>query len=154
MAKVKFASVDEYLAAQPEGNRAALERVRATIRKALGKRGEEVISYQIPAYRVDGELAIFFAGWKQHFSLYPVTAKAAGTFEKELARYEKSKGTVRFPLAEAVPVGLVGRIARFLAGEAAERAAVKAAKQATKKAAKNAAKKTAVKKALTKRSAR
>lgn len=150
MAKVKFASVDEYLAAQPEGSRAALERVRATIRKALGKRAEEVISYQIPAYRVDGECVIYFAGWKRHFSLYPVTAKAAGVFEKEIARYENSKGTVRFPLGEAVPVGLVSRMAKFLGGEAAERAAVRAAKKAVKKAVK----KSAAKKAVTKRTAR
>ncbi|MBN8729241.1 MAG: DUF1801 domain-containing protein [Acidobacteria bacterium] len=135
MAKVKCESVDAYLAAQPEANRAALELVRATIRKALPKRAEEVISYQIPAYKVDGERVVYFAGWKQHFSLYPVTAPAATAFEKELARYEKSTGTVRFPLDEQVPVRLVSRITKFLAEQAAERAAVKAAKKAAKKPA-------------------
>ena len=152
MAKVKCESVDEYLAAQPEANRAALELLRATIRKALPERAEEVISYQIPAYKVDGERVVYFAGWKQHVSIYPVTAPAAAAFEKELARYEKSKGTVRFPLDEKVPVRLVSRITKFLAGQAAERVAARAAKKTVKKpAAKRAVKKAVKKRAAKKR---
>lgn len=152
MAKVKWESVAAYLAAQPEANRAALELVRATIRKALPERAEEVISYQIPAYKVDGECVIYFAGWKEHFSLYPVTAAAAAAFEKELAGYAKSTGTVRFPLADGVPVRLVSRITKFLAGQAAERAAAKSAKKAAKKlAAKTPAAKKAVKRLASKK---
>ena len=150
MAKGSTGSVDEYLAAQPEANRAALELLRATIRKALPERAEEVISYQIPAYKVDGERVIYFAGWKQHVSIYPVTAPAAAAFEKELAPYAKSKGTVRFPLSEAVPVRLVSRITKFLAGQAAERVAARAAKKAAKKAARRSAQKGAVNKAAKK----
>jgi len=133
VAKVKFESVDAYLAAQPEANLGALALVRSTIRKTLPKRAEEVISYQIPAYKVDGETVVYFAGWKKHFSLYPVTAPAAAAFAKELEPYKTSKGAVRFPLAEAVPVRLVSRITKFLAAQAAERAAAKVAKQTATK---------------------
>ena len=73
MAKIPFKSVDDYIDAQPLGARSALEQVRRIIRKALPG-AEEVISYNIPAYKQDGERVIFFAGFKEHFSLYPVKA--------------------------------------------------------------------------------
>ena len=70
---------------------------------------------------------IYFAGWKEHFSLYPVTEKTQAAFKDELARYKMSKGTVRFPLSERIPVALIGRIAKFRAKEVAERSKAKAA---------------------------
>jgi uncharacterized protein YdhG (YjbR/CyaY superfamily) len=70
MAKPSFKSVDEYIASQPEAAQSVLERVRATIRKTV-PRAEEMISYNIPTYKIDGEPMIYFAGWKQHYSLYP-----------------------------------------------------------------------------------
>jgi uncharacterized protein YdhG (YjbR/CyaY superfamily) len=126
MAKTDFKSADEYIAAQPEVARATLERVRSVIRKALPK-SEEVISYQIPAFKVDGTAVIYFAGWKKHFSLYPITEKAQAAFKAELASYEMSKGTVRFPLSASIPVALIGKIAKFLAKEVAERSKAKKA---------------------------
>ena len=71
MAKTDFKTVDEYLATMPDASRKVLNEVRAIIRRALPD-AEEVISYQIPAYKRDGVAVIYFAGWKQHFSLYPV----------------------------------------------------------------------------------
>jgi uncharacterized protein YdhG (YjbR/CyaY superfamily) len=99
--------------------------VRSTIRKAL-PRAEEVISYQIPAYKLGG-VVLYFAGWKQHYSLYPATERLVAAFKDELAPYELSKGTIRFPLSRPVPVGLIGRIAKFRAKEVAERVKAKAA---------------------------
>lgn len=122
MEKKGFESIDAYLAAQPESTRAVLERVRGAIRKALPD-AEEVISYGIPAFREGGRAVIFFAGWKEHFSLYPVTEGIRAELSEELAPYPFSKGTIRFPLAGRVPVGLIGRIARLLARAARERAA-------------------------------
>ena len=127
MAKTSFESVDEYLAAQPAGARETLRRVRAAIRKALPD-AEEVISYQIPAYKVGGAAAIYFAGWKEHYSLYPATGRLVEAFEDELAGYEVSKGTVRFPLDDRVPVKLIERIARFRAEETLARQRAKAVK--------------------------
>lgn len=132
MAKTDFKSVDDYIASKPEALRPTLETVRAAIRKAL-PRAAEVISYQIPAYKLPGGTAIFFAGWKEHVSLYPASAPLLAAFKKELAPYAISKGTIRFPLSEKVPVGLIGRIAKFRGSEIAELAKAKAAKpKATK----------------------
>lgn len=129
MPKTSFKTVDDYVALQPEATQRVLERVRATLRKAL-PRAEEVISYQIPAYKMPGGAVIYFAGWKQHYSLYPASARVVETFEKELAPYQVSKGTIRFPLSEPIPVRLIQRIARLRAKEVAE---LERAKKATPK---------------------
>jgi len=126
MAKTNFASVDEYIASRPERIRGVLARVRTVIRRALPK-ADEVISYQIPAYKLKGGTVIYFAGWANHYSVYPSTAAVVAAFKKELGRYEMSKGTIRFPLTEAVPASLIAGIARVRAQEVAERAAAKAA---------------------------
>ena len=99
---------------------ALLQRVRRTIRKALPG-AEEAISYQIPTYKLHGGYVVYFAGWKQHFSLYPATARLVAELKDALAPYEIRKGTIRFPLSEPVPVRLIERIAKRLAREAIER---------------------------------
>ena len=116
--KTNFTSVDDYIDAQPDDVRPILHRVRNIIRKALPK-AEEMISYQMPAYRVNGERVIFFAGWKKHYSLYPAGPGLVANFEKELAPYEVKKGTIRFPLSEPVPAKLIADIAKFRAKEVA-----------------------------------
>ncbi|MBI3472431.1 MAG: DUF1801 domain-containing protein [Candidatus Solibacter usitatus] len=126
MAKTGFKSVDEYMASQPEAVRCILGRVRSTIRKAL-PRAEEVISYQIPAYKLHNRAVLYFAGWKQHYSLYPAGERIVAALKDELAPYEVTKGTIRFPLFQPVPVKLIGRIAKFRAKEVAEREGEKAA---------------------------
>jgi uncharacterized protein YdhG (YjbR/CyaY superfamily) len=115
--KTHFTSVDDYIDAQPDHVRGVLNKVRSIIRKALPK-AEELISYQIPLYTLDGERVLFFAGWKQHYSLYPAGERLVGAFKGELAPYEIRKGTIRFPLSEPVPVKLIERIAKFRAKEA------------------------------------
>ena len=126
MAKTDFKSVDEYNASQPEAVRDILGRVRSAIREAVPG-AEEVISYKMPTYKLHGGPVLYFAGWKRHYSLYPATARVAAAFSEELASYEVSKGTVRFPLSEPVPVKLIGRIAKFRAKEVAGRKKTKAA---------------------------
>ena len=120
MAKTKFGSVAEYIAAQPKEARGVLTRVRSVIRKALPK-AEEVISYQIPAYKVNGRVAIYFAGWKHHYSIYPAMKRLVTAFKKELSPYEvNNKGTIRFPLSEPVPAKLIAALAKFRAMEVGE----------------------------------
>lgn len=126
-------TIDAYLAAQPPLQRQVLAQVRAVLNKALPK-AEEVISYGMPALREHGYVVLFFAGWKTHFSLYPVTPDVAAQFADELDGYELSKGTVRFPLDEKVPAGLVTRLAKALGRKAAARAEAKAAKPSRSKA--------------------
>jgi uncharacterized protein YdhG (YjbR/CyaY superfamily) len=120
MAKTDFKSVDEYIASRPKPVQSTLRLVRSTIRKAVPA-AEEVISYQIPAYKVNGRLFLFFAGWKEHFSIYPASDRLVEAFKKDLAPYERSKGTIRFPHSEPVPARLIARIAKFRAKEVAER---------------------------------
>jgi uncharacterized protein YdhG (YjbR/CyaY superfamily) len=126
MAKTDFKSVDEYIATHPEDVQAILQRVRMTIRKAVPD-AEEVISYQIPAYKLRGAPVLYFAGWKQHYSLYPTTDQLLAALKEDLAPYKLSKGTIRFQLSQPVPVKLIERIAKFRAKEAAESATAKLA---------------------------
>lgn len=120
MAKREQTAVDAYIAKYPPEVRAVLRRVRAIIRRVLPD-AEEAISYQIPSYKIHGAAVVYFAGWKQHWSLYPVTDAARAAIGAALDEYEVSKGTVRFPLSQPVPVSLVTRIVRQLARAAAER---------------------------------
>jgi uncharacterized protein YdhG (YjbR/CyaY superfamily) len=124
--KTDFKSVDEYIASQPDGIQDVLHRLRSIIRKAVPG-AEETISYKIPAYKLHGNRMLFFAGWKQHYSLYPATERVIEAFKDDLAPYEVSKGTIRFPLSKPVPVALIGRIAKFRAKEISERSEAKVA---------------------------
>jgi uncharacterized protein YdhG (YjbR/CyaY superfamily) len=116
----KFQSVDEYIGAQPEPVHAILERVRATILKALPG-AEETISYNMPTYTLRGNFIIHFAAWKRHFSIYPASAKLIWSFKKELAAATLIKNTIRFPLDQPVPTALIERIAKFRVKEQEER---------------------------------
>jgi uncharacterized protein YdhG (YjbR/CyaY superfamily) len=127
MASSTFNSVDEYIAAQPDAIQDILVRVRTAIRQALPE-VEEVISYKMPTYKLNGEPVLHLAAWKRHYSLYAGTAGVAAAFQRELAPYEIIKGTIRFPLSQPVPVTLIERIAKFRAREV-----TKAKAAATKK---------------------
>jgi len=120
MAKTNFQSVDEYISSQPNVVQGILKLVRKTVRKALPK-AEEVISYEIPAYKLHSGVVLYFAGWKQHYSLYPAGDRLLAAFKDELGAYKVNKGTIRFPVSEPVPVKLIERIAKFRAKEAADR---------------------------------
>jgi uncharacterized protein YdhG (YjbR/CyaY superfamily) len=124
MAKTDFRSVDEYIGAQPANVRAVLRRVRSTIRKAVPE-ALEVISYQLPAYKLAGAPVLYFAAWKQHYSLYPASDELVAAFKGALTPYRASKGTLRFPLSEPAPVKLIERVAKFRAREARRRAKAK-----------------------------
>ena len=119
MARPDFRSIDEYIAAQPAAAQVALGRVRCAIRAAAWG-AEEGISYKIPAYTLHGSVLLYFAGWKSHFSIYPAGDRLMTAFKGEMEPYRASKGTLRFPLSEPVPVKLIERIARFRVKEIAE----------------------------------
>ena len=134
MPKSKFESVDEYIASQPEASRPILERVRSVIRKALPN-AKERISYQIPAYEQGGACIIYFAGWKKHFSLYPISERLLEELGLDASDYEvNDKGTIRFPLSEPVPEKLIVRIVKLRAPQPTKPAAKREpAKKAAKK---------------------
>ena len=116
----KFETVDDYIDAQRETAHAILQRVRAAILKALPG-AEETISYNMPTYTLRGNFIIHFAAWKRHFSLYPASPKLIWSFKKEIAAAKIVKNTIRFPLDEPVPTGLIERIAKFRVKEQEER---------------------------------
>lgn len=123
--RIASRTVGDYVAAFPKPVAATLEKVRAALHKALPG-AEEAISYGIPVLKLHGRPVIYFAGWKEHYSLYPMNKRMEAAFAKDLARYEISgRGTVRFPLAKPVPVGFIQRIAKFRARENAEQAKAK-----------------------------
>jgi len=97
-----------------------LGRVRNAIRKAAPA-AQEVISYDMPTYTLDGRRLLYFAVWKQHYSIYAATQQVVAAFQTELAAYQIDKGTIRFPLFGPVPVKLIGRITKFRAKEVAVR---------------------------------
>ena len=127
---VRNKDVTAYIAAFPAPARAALTRVRGIIRRAVPE-AEEMISYQIPAYKLHRRPVLFFAAWKEHYSLYPSNARLVAAFKDQLSKYEISKGTIRFPLSNGVPVTLIERIAKFRARQVME--GVKAKGAARKK---------------------
>lgn len=126
MTAIGARAVDEYVARQPEAMQKLLRRVRTAIRRAIPA-ADEAISYQIPAFKLHGRAVIYFAGWKQHYSVYPANERLVARFAEELAPYEVSKGTIRFPISEPVPVKLIAGIALFLAAEAGERQRIRSA---------------------------
>jgi uncharacterized protein YdhG (YjbR/CyaY superfamily) len=124
MPKIAFESVADYIAQQPEHVQPVLRRVRAIIRKAVPK-AEELISYNIPTFKLNGVVVLYLAGWKQHFALYPITDSLLKALEGELAPHKSHKGTIRFSLDEPVPAKLIERIAKVQAKAAAEQAKTK-----------------------------
>jgi uncharacterized protein YdhG (YjbR/CyaY superfamily) len=102
-----------------------LARVRTIIRKAV-PRAEETISYQIPTYKLHGRPVVYFAGWKNHYALYPAGGNVVAAFADDLAHYEITRGTIRFPLSEPVPVKLIAGIAKLRARQVAAGAAARA----------------------------
>ena len=120
MAKKQVGSVDEYIAAQAGAVQRVLRRVRNAIRRAV-PRADETISYGIPTYKLDGRAVVYFAGWSEHYSIYPSTRRVSDALGSELAPYQAGKGTLRFALADPVPVRLIARIAKLRAQEVAER---------------------------------
>ena len=106
----KANNADEYIAGFPETTQVLLEKIRAIIRKAAPG-AEELISYAMPAYRLNGML-VWFAGYAGHIGFYP-GASGIANFQNELSNYKSSKGAVQFPLDKPLPTALITRIVKF-----------------------------------------
>ena len=111
--------IDEYIAAFPKDVQDRLQQIRRTIRKAAPK-AEEAIKYRMPTFTLNGNL-VHFAAFKNHIGFYPAP-RGIEKFKKELSAYEGAKGSVRFPLDEAVPLALISRIVKFRVRNSLERA--------------------------------
>lgn len=118
-------SIDEYIAAFPEDIQALLEALRATIRAAAPD-AEQRISYQMPAFALKGNL-VYFAAHTNHIGFYP-TPSGIEAFQQELSKYDVSKGAIRFPISQPLPMGLISRIVQFRVTENLSHAAARAQK--------------------------
>jgi len=123
-------TIDEYISTFPEDVQRILEKVRQTIRKAAPE-AEELISYQIPAFKLHSNL-VYFGGWKNHIGFYPVSS-AIRAFKKELSVYEGNKGSVKFPLNKPMPYGLISEIVKFRVKENLKLAELKLKEKAARK---------------------
>lgn len=103
------ATIDGYLAALSDEKRAALERLRKAIR-AAAPRAEECISYQMPAFRLDGKMLVWFGASANHCSFYP--GAVVQGFKRELAAFQISKGTVRFQPSKPLPLALIRKLVK------------------------------------------
>ena len=110
-ARVKPASVDQYIAACPPEARAILRKLRSTIKRAAPPETEETISYRMPAFVLHGVL-VYFAAFKNHIGMFP-PIRGDAKLKAALAKYAGPKGNLKFPLAEPMPYSLVARIVKL-----------------------------------------
>ncbi len=114
-AKAKPKTIDEYLAALSDDQRAALEKLRKAIR-AAAPQADECISYQLPAFRQNGML-VGFGATKNHCAFYLMSSSTVEAHAEELKNYDTSKGTIRFPASKPLPVGLVKKLVKARVAE-------------------------------------
>jgi len=118
----KPTSVDQYISSFPPNIQEILEQIRKTIKEAAPN-AEEVISYQMPAYKLNGML-VYFAAFKKHIGFYPVSS-AIAAFKQELSIYKGAKGSVQFPIDKPMPLELISRIVKFRVKESMEKVKAK-----------------------------
>jgi len=114
----KTKSIDEYISAFPKPVRLKLAELRQTIKKAAPT-ATEAISYGIPTFKLQGNL-VHFAAYQKHIGFYP-TSSPIRVFQTEIAKYEFSRGTIRFPIEQPLPLNLIKKIVAFRVKESLEK---------------------------------
>lgn len=104
----KFENIDEYIESFPETVQYILGKLRNTVRKAAPE-AVELISYQMPTFKLDKKRLVYFSAWKNHIGFYSIP-EGDETFRKELSPYSGEKGSLRFPLDKPIPYHLVKKI--------------------------------------------
>jgi uncharacterized protein YdhG (YjbR/CyaY superfamily) len=118
MQKINYSNIDEYIKTFPLKIQKILQEIRKTIKEAAPD-AEEVISYQIPTFKLNGNL-VHFAAFKDHIGFYP-SPRGKEIFKKELSAYKGGKGTVQFPFNKPVPLELIRKIVEYRVRENLER---------------------------------
>lgn len=113
--KVTFNSIDEYIETFPEDIQKLLKELRETI-KAAAPEASETISYGIPTFTLNGKYLIYFAGWKNHISIYPIPT-GSEAFNKQISKYVEGKGTLKFPTDKPLPLKLITKMVKLKVAE-------------------------------------
>ena len=119
MKKATFNSIDEYIGNFPADVQKILLELRETIKAAAPEAGE-TISYGIPTFTLDGKYLIYFAGWKNHISIYPIPT-GSDAFNKQISKYVEGKGTLKFPFDKPLPLKLITKIVKLRVAEKLKR---------------------------------
>jgi uncharacterized protein YdhG (YjbR/CyaY superfamily) len=125
----KFSTINEYIAAQDDDRKPALQQFRKIIKVAAPK-AEEVISYGMPAFK-QGSVLVYFAAMKEHYGFYP-TSKPIEVFKDKLKPYKTSKGAIQFPIDETLPEKLITEIVKYRLKEVADKEQQKSAARTKK----------------------
>ena len=104
-------NTDEYISSFPPATQKILQQIRAKIKK-IAPKAEEAISYGIPVFNLNGTYLIYFAGYKNHVSIYPAP-RGKEEFKEILSAYKGGKGTVQFPQDKPIPFNLITKIVKF-----------------------------------------
>lgn len=116
--KIKFSTVEAYISAFPKEIQFRLQQIRQVI-KANATEAEELISYNIPAFRLHGML-IFYSAYTNHISISIPPSKVYEVFKKELSVYKVSKSAIQLPLNQPIPLELIGEMTKFRVREITE----------------------------------
>lgn len=104
----KYNTINEYISLYPENVQKILKKISAEI-QSIAPKAEQVISYQMPTYKLNGKNLVHFAAYEKHIGLYP-TPSGISEFKNELKSYKQGKGSVQFPLNEEIPYNLIKKI--------------------------------------------
>lgn len=125
--KVHFTSIDKYIGTFPKDIQKILEEVRATI-KAVAPDAEETISYQIPAFKLNGMYIAHFSAWKNHIGMYPIPS-GSEAFNKELSKYKAAKSSLNFPIDKPMPLKLISKIVKLRIADNLEKAEIRSSRK-------------------------
>ena len=124
---MKFTSINEYISTLPENAQKAMREIIAAIKDNVPD-AEEHISYNMPAFKVNGEFFIHFSAWKNHIGMYPIPA-GNEAFQKQIELYRSAKSSLNFPLDKPMPIQLIKKVIKFRIAENLKDAKVKSKKE-------------------------
>jgi uncharacterized protein YdhG (YjbR/CyaY superfamily) len=124
---MKFTSINEYVSTLPENAQKAMSEIIAAIKDVVPD-AEEHISYNMPAFKVNGEYFVHFSAWKNHIGMYPIPA-GNEAFQKQIEPYRSAKSSLNFPLDKPMPIKLIEKVIKFRIAENLKSAKVKSKKE-------------------------